>query len=106
MTDLNLKPPFQIYNGLHIMNEDGHVLTAENAEIAQTVLNLLNGSHKIHAPKKPELTAERVLNWIELALLRERDRATRHNVSSDIAKMLTDICDHLIEFRREFNEQG
>ena len=37
-----MKPPFEIYRGCDIADADGHVCTAENPEIANRLVAILN----------------------------------------------------------------
>jgi hypothetical protein len=41
--ETTMKPPFEIYSdGIHIGDQEGHVCTAENSEIARELVHALN----------------------------------------------------------------
>lgn len=107
MTQHVLKPPFEIYDTCHIRDAEGHVCTADDPEIAQTLLVLLNRTMIPASPEKPGLTPERAVDWIELSLLRVRDSERARSVSHDPAvRILTQICEHIAAFRKEFRDHG
>jgi hypothetical protein len=102
-----LKPPFVIYGGTDIADQNGHVCSTDNPEITQMLLALLNRSMIPASPETPGLTPERVLDWIELSFLRVRDSETARSVSNDpLVRVLNEVCDHIAAFRKEFREHG
>lgn len=107
-----LEPPFQTYvdaSVVCIADAHGHICTADSPEIAEAILACLNSVVAPHpvVPAKPGLTPERVLDWIELSVLRVRDSERKRSVSHDPAvRILTEICEHIAAFRKEFKDHG
>ena len=107
MTDHALKPPFEIWQEIYINDRDGAVCKADSPEIAQALLALLNRTMIPVTPEKHGPTPERVLDWIEISLLRVRDSEKKLSASSvPVVRVLTQICEHLAAFRKEFKDHG